>query len=534
MGASSSKNGEIQSNEVRDLEAQAVSNGVLSILRTFFSKLSDADSVSLSSLQQCFSLNYANISCETGSLPECFPGVLEHMGAAITDTLFPSNCQEGGGITWVDFLRGYVRCCGRMPASSLLNILFRVLALAAQRAGSAMKLEFDSEEFDGKASGSISPQDLGIILWVCWIMSSNPPRESQDVSLPDVSHLVLSAVESCADNASAIDLWGSDILSLEPELTVGKIHTWAIRTVPNLTDCFSHFITSRMKQDSSSESNGAGTSSTLAENGSDATRSESYLLTRGRAWALFLSQRSSISDHILKICFPCNDDVIEESLLYRSRVHGKGLNRFWLNVDGYHGPVLVLVSATSGESSENSRKWIIGALTHQGFENRDVFYGSGGCLYSIDPTFHVFSAAGSEQNYMYSHLHPAMRAYDPHPKPVGIAFGGSAGNERVFIDDDFAKVTVRHHALDKTYQHGSLFPNQGYLPVEASVLDVEVWGLGGKATKEVQISYQKREDLFTAQRRTIDLKTFTNWEDSPEKMMMDMMSNPNTVRREDR
>lgn len=32
----------------------------------------------------------------------------------------------------------------------------------------------------------------------------------------------------------------------------------------------------------------------------------------------------------------------------------------------------------------------------------------------------------------------------------------------------------------------------------------------------------------------IDLKTFSNWEDSPEKMMMDMMSNPNAARREER
>ena len=32
----------------------------------------------------------------------------------------------------------------------------------------------------------------------------------------------------------------------------------------------------------------------------------------------------------------------------------------------------------------------------------------------------------------------------------------------------------------------------------------------------------------------IDLKTFTNWEDSPEKMMMDMMGNPNAPAREER
>lgn len=32
----------------------------------------------------------------------------------------------------------------------------------------------------------------------------------------------------------------------------------------------------------------------------------------------------------------------------------------------------------------------------------------------------------------------------------------------------------------------------------------------------------------------VDLKTFANWEDSPEMMMMEMVSDPNKVQREDR
>lgn len=85
--------------------------------------------------------------------------------------------------------------------------------------------------------------------------------------------------------------------------------------------------------------------------------------------------------------------------------------------------------------------------------------------------------------------------------------------------------------------------------------------------KQMQMSYKKREELFTEQRRKVihldhfgccceivdssvarkclivnacpsllqvDLKNFASWEDSPEKMMMDMMSDPNAVRRDDR
>ncbi|CAI0382786.1 unnamed protein product [Linum tenue] len=56
------------------------------------------------------------------------------------------------------------------------------------------------------------------------------------------------------------------------------------------------------------------------------------------------------------------------------------------------------------------------------------------------------------------------------------------------------------------HQHGPLFPNQGFLPVEALISEVEVWGLGGEAARSVQTSYKQRE---------VDLKTFSNWEDSP-------------------
>jgi len=89
----------------------------------------------------------------------------------------------------------------------------------------------------------------------------------------------------------------------------------------------------------------------------------------------------------LSICFPTT---------FRSSLHGKGLNRFWSNIEGYLGPLLLLISATGDaqEDSTNIRKWIICALTHQGFENRDMFYGNSGTLYAICPVFHAFSPSG--------------------------------------------------------------------------------------------------------------------------------------------
>lgn len=44
---------------------------------------------------------------------------------------------------------------------------------------------------------------------------------------------------------------------------------------------------------------------------------------------------------------------------------------------------------------------------------------------------------------------------------------------------------------------------QGFLPVEALIMDVEVLGLGGKRARDIQSSYKKREELFTEQRRKV-------------------------------
>lgn len=88
---------------------------------------------------------------------------------------------------------------------------------------------------------------------------------------------------------------------------------------------------------------------------------------------------------------------IERLLHYRSSTHGRGLGRFWSHVEGYRGPLLILIAASSGDAHEGNsidRKWVIGALTDQGLENKDIFYGNSGCLYSIGPVFHVFPPTG--------------------------------------------------------------------------------------------------------------------------------------------
>ncbi|CAA0813355.1 TLD-domain containing nucleolar protein [Striga hermonthica] len=535
MGQSSSREQEV-SPELREVQSLAASTGALPSLEKTFSLLSDPQtkSIPVHSLRKCFDLTFENSESEQDNLFKEAPLLFSHLGSAIIDLFFVADKD---GVNWIEFLRGYTKCCARTAASTSFNNLFRIFYSACSKAGLSIDLQFEMHDDDDfKIKGSLSPRDILVLLWFCWIFSWDSrafklKKSRGKCSLPDITHLVLSAVEACAEDYPELIFWDSNVSELDIKLPAMKVHLWALKNLPNLADCFVQFFHARLCYFTIHEVKSEQSGSSTSENSSSGT-SKANLLTPGRAWAISLTLRGSLHEEILKVCFPSDLDEANEILLYRSSAHGKGLNRFWSNVEGYNGPLLVLIAAC--EEKNDARRWIIGALTNQGFENKEVFYGTSGSLYALSPLFHALLSSGREKNFVYSHLHPTGRVYDAHPKPVGVGFGGNIGNERLFMDEDFARITVRHHAVDKTYQHGTLFPSQGYLPVDASVLEVEVWGLGGVNALKIQASYKKREQLFTEQRRKIDLKTFANWEDSPEKMMMDMMSNPNEVKREDR
>ncbi|KAF2310086.1 hypothetical protein GH714_006486 [Hevea brasiliensis] len=411
MGASSSivQKG---TSEQREVESLAASTGAMPMLQNSFSKLVNpqTNAIPLQSLQQVFCLNYKKPDCEASNIPDCFPGLLDHLGASIVDLFFITGRE---GVSWIEFLRGYLKCCGRMPASMALNALLRVFATTFTKAGLPLKLEFESSDDDCKISGSFLATDVLMLLWMCWTMlwdssTSRCTKGKENLRLPDVNHLILSAVVSCTEVDSGFNLWDCGISALEVELPVGKFLTWDLTTVPSLTDCFTHFVNVRLQNSVSSEVKSELSSSSL---GKIPPREvcNIHLLTHGRAWAISLSLKGTISAEILKPHLPSDSDETLENLLYRSSFHGRGLNRFWSNIEGYHGPLLFLVSAAAGDVHEDRK----------------------------------------DKNFVYGHLHPTGRAYEPYPKPVGIAFGGTIGNERIYIHEDFARVTIRHHAVDK-------------------------------------------------------------------------------------
>lgn len=180
-------------------------------------------------------------------MSDSFVKVVDQVGSSVVDTFF---LPGKGGLTWVEFVRGFVSCCGRMPASISSNVLLRLFSMAMMKAGLPTGLAFESVDGDCKISGSLVPTDVLLLFLLCWSLSSaasQHPSRTANLQLPDVNHLVLSALGSCVEDGADIDFHVSDVSSLGIQLPAGKFLAWILTTVPCLTDCFVQFIHSRLK-----------------------------------------------------------------------------------------------------------------------------------------------------------------------------------------------------------------------------------------------------------------------------------------------
>ena len=188
--------------------------------------------------------------CEAPTMPENFLGLLDQLGSSIVDLFFVSGKE---GVSWLEFLRGYNKCCARMSSSMSLNALLRVFSVTATNSGLPLNLEFESgDESDCKISGFLKPADVILLLWLCWSMSWDSQNwkfsiRKGNLCLPDVSHLAKSALASCAEVGDGLDLWECDVSGLEAQLPVGKFLTWVLQTLPRLPDCFAQYVQARIK-----------------------------------------------------------------------------------------------------------------------------------------------------------------------------------------------------------------------------------------------------------------------------------------------
>ncbi|MCH98989.1 TLD domain-containing protein KIAA1609-like protein, partial [Trifolium medium] len=120
---------------------------------------------------------------------------------------------------------------------------------------------------------------------------------------------------SCVDDKDGFDVWDCEVLSLEAELPVGKFVTWVISTVPCLPDCLKQYFHARLQIAVAEGDESASSDSPSVEEISSTTACD-YILTQGRAWAISITQRSTINEEISR-AFISSGAGIDENLIYR-------------------------------------------------------------------------------------------------------------------------------------------------------------------------------------------------------------------------
>ncbi|KAJ7552515.1 hypothetical protein O6H91_06G058600 [Diphasiastrum complanatum] len=583
MGASSSSTGKssAQEIEVHELEARLTATGDLPLLQhvfTKFSRSSTSASVStkpaipFSTLQATLSFSALNIKVSSNSEGPQLSKLIQCIGPSVAEVVF----EPEKDVDWMKFLKGYEKHCkqsfGATKLKNLMILLCQIRKFARLPSGVNHTSQVVESFKDADLEGLIAESQVREFLSLCWLMMSSPTiqKASYDAStgqlqveLPDIETLVRASMLAghsgrTTDHVERLEIPHTD--GSDKEIPIQGLFSWMLATIPGVSNALPQYVQDQLVQSGStkmgenkfqkafpeiSESTVGSIARDKAGIAKEPIKStdSSGLLNIGRAWAVGLSLQGQIGAELVKASGNVHETLESHiNLLYRSSVHGQGMNRFWKQVEGYKGPVLILLAAKSsqkieedgGQNAEES-SWVLGFFVPEGLENKASFYGgSGCCIFAIEPEFHPFRTTGRDRCFVYSYKQAPGSMYSSQPKQEGIGFGGGYGKQRVWLDDDFLSVTVRHHAVDKSYQSGKLVPGQGYGNVGGKVLEVEVWGLGGLAAEEKQTAYQQRQNVFLEQRRKVDLKAFGDWEESPEKAMLNLLSDPTKVAREDR
>eukprot|EP00249_Psilotum_nudum_P014726 c24970_g1_i2 orf=227-1717(+) len=480
----------------KELENRLSNVGDLAWLKSAFSCVSTTSSssgktvVDSSVLQGCFKLVLPTLRDISNTTRLELFSLTSQVGLALLDVAYD---MDKGEVDWTGFLEGFENCCRQNLGAIKLKILLLYFYHLLKR--SQVPLTFNITHggvdfsHDDDFMGYITLDNFKNLLRICWLMMCQSAyriedNEDKPLELPDVDPIVRAASMVCSatsnERKEANGL--ANHITCE-EFSVTKLLSWMLSTILGLSDCVPRYFQAQLEELASGMQichQFLGDKYSIRASVMHAPvecLQRTGLLSPGIAWAISLSQTDDIACKLAMTSFVQNDAFA--SILYRSTIHGRGMNRFWAQVDGYHGALLILIAVipTQGEESPSAGEKInVGAILKNGFENKDSYYGSpGNCLFGLSPAFIPLRCTGI--------------MYQVQPKPNGIGFGGDHGKERLWLDEDFIWLTVRHHAMDRTYQPGSIIPNQGYTPIKAKVVEVEVWGLGGEAAKEQQIAF---------------------------------------------
>ena len=128
------------------------------------------------------------------------------------------------------------------------QLKFKLYSESCNRAGIPCKLEFDSES--DKVGGTFTPADLVTLLLICWVMerSWRVSRKEETAVLPDLTHLVMSALVSSGEISDDYEkVWEGNVLEIEKSVPAQKVQLWVMSSVPGLASCFSQYVQEKLK-----------------------------------------------------------------------------------------------------------------------------------------------------------------------------------------------------------------------------------------------------------------------------------------------
>lgn len=191
-------------------------------------------------------------------------------------------------------------------------------------------------------------------------------------------------------------------------------------------------------------------------------------------------------------------------LLYSSTHHGRSLNRYIHHVIGYKAESLFLITTTKGE--------IFGAYVATPWDTSSNYWSNSNCyLFGISPVLSIrHTLASGPANYAY--FFSNKKSFTG--KPVGIGFGGSPGNFRLWIDEDLMTGTVR--SMDPSFEMGAIAANPAF-----DIASIEVWGSCTDYAEAGLLRERRLREKDSERARKAQGKD--GWNDGADKFIMDLM-----------
>ena len=181
------------------------------------------------------------------------------------------------------------------------------------------------------------------------------------------------------------------------------------------------------------------------------------------------------------------------TLLYDTRIHGVGANRFLHHVLGYRGPNLVILHARS--LKDQTEKVYCVASPSEWRETNLYIGGEESCLIQVQPKFAVMEKGGK---ILYLNTH--IRGY-----PKGLRVAVDPRNPIIAVDEHFEKLDV--HSITHT------------------LLNIEVWGCGDKSSRDIQLDIKKWQVKEAERQRTVKLSA-ADWVDNPDRYLLELGGRP--------